>query len=396
MKTKTVMDMVSLKFLKTVTLAVLMVVVLSACQAVNKVKETQYFTNKRVLKNPDNVHHFIFSPDGKDLVAWGYWNEQAYVWDIGEKRIKKRLKKGYRDSSEAYSYAYSHDGDYLITAQTHFISVDEKYLQYAIRETQDYEIVDQWTLFDNNLVGGGLQATPDNYFSGYTGFDPKVFDVPEKTFNVFDIGSHKIIRGAEIRTIKALKFQPDGRGFAVSIVDDLDDGNSKTNEIRLEFWRYPELEKRFEILDPHPERFSKITFSPDGKHLYSWIGINEDDEGFIKVSGQNIRQTPGLGEPIKVWDTQTGDLVNTILGYMGVPFSFDMMPDGKHLLITLSGGYRQAPDYLILVDVETGQTIEQMKLDYHQIEEARYSKTTNTIAISLFRDHRILLFDVNL
>jgi len=191
-------------------------------------------------------------------------------------------------------------------------------------------------------------------------------------------------------------FQPDGKGFADTTTDygPVDehgvDMNRDDDQSHIRLWNYPELTYRLTIHNPHPKRAVGLTFSTDGRLLYSWTGSAASPEWNLKHTGKR-RESVLYKEPIRVWDTATGEQVDEIHGLIEVVSVMYMLSDNWHLLMHTSkwGG----DDSLTLLNVETHEVVSQFSYpDEGYRQDVVLSPNGETIAVG--QKQGVVLVDI--
>jgi len=124
-------------------------------------QEQNYFTNIRTLKMPKYAAaNLRFSPDGRHLVAWSTHRRHAWVWDVENRQVIRKIKKERKRADPRY--VYTQDGQYLIGVRSYGKKEPSEFVLY---DTKRYKEVDSW---QSRYYKSILLSTPDNRVMSYS------------------------------------------------------------------------------------------------------------------------------------------------------------------------------------------------------------------------------------
>ena len=128
------------------------------------------------------------------------------------------------------------------------------------------------------------------------------------TVSGFDLEQQQIIytKTVVLKDDSSIAVSPDGETFAIA------------EDLRISFFSTEEGE-RLQTLAGHPQRVSDVAISPDGKQLVSVSGAVRD---------------------IRIWDLETGELIETLTEDIGPIRCVDFTPDGKFFITGSIGNDR--------------------------------------------------------
>jgi len=176
-------------------------------------------------------------------------------------------------------------------------------------------------IFAPDIEGGFIEQvifSPDNNYAllGIFHAEPKGAN---KVMSLLEISTGKEIKAFYDDNGGSIAFSPDGK-YVVS-------GGGKS----LKKWGIKTGEKVSSFVDS--ENIRSVSFSPDSRYI-------------LGGTSENI---------IKLWDSQTGEIIRTFTGHNGNVWSISFSHDGRHFL---SGSWEQ---YVKLWDFETGKDIKTFK-----------------------------------
>ena len=263
-----------------------------------------------------------FSPDGKRIVSWSFYDHTLKIWDAntGKEIITlNRLLGG------ANRVAFSPDGKKIVSDNS-----DNNLKIWDVNTGQEL-----LTLIGHGDKVQGVAFSPDSKKIVSVGQELKVWDANTGQ----EIFPHKHHLGR----LWCVAYSPDGKKIVGGSYD-------KT----LKVWD-AKTEQEILTLNGHLKEVTSVVFSPDGK----WIVSGSRDKT-LKVwdatTGQKIRtlngHTKGVtgvafspdgkrivsgsdDSTLKVWDANTGQEVRTLNGHKDRVNSVAFSPDGKRIV---SGG----------------------------------------------------------
>lgn len=235
-----------------------------------------------VTGEKDQIYHFAFRPDGKQVVAVHY-NGAADFWDVA---TGLRLHGLQEPTGHVLEVAFNHAGTMVAT-----VSHDNTYRVWDAKSGRELH------KFTAPSTNNGIVKI---YFQPETDYL-----VVAQAFDGYQVV--KLGEKPEIRVIKdkmmtyQLAFSPDGKRIAT--------GGGGAYGIVV--WTFPEFEQVQTLLG-HSDYVSSFRFSPDGRRLAS---ISHD-------------------KSIKLWDLESGQELLTLASPPNRDVSFS--PDGRR--IATAGG----------------------------------------------------------
>ncbi|MBN1120891.1 MAG: PD40 domain-containing protein [Anaerolineae bacterium] len=315
-----------------------------------------------LVGHSDEVTAAVFVTD--DLLASGSKDAKVILWNLATGEVVKVLEG---HESTVYTLAVSPDGQILVTSS---------------KKTQDS--VAQTILWDV-LTGEKLTTIDAHYIAPVFSPDGTLLAARNEKDYIVDIrdaSSGQLLRRLDtFDSAASVAFSPDGYLFVASReTDAIYKVNPTTGQIVV-------------ILDGFTSSVDRAVFSSDGSQLLT--ANSELGEPSITLrdleSGQIVLKLAGFAEEglidaaispdgsliaaasysddcVYLWDTSTGELINTFSGYYAeVEFS----PDGRWL------AYRSARSAVTLRDVVTWQPILEIKEADGDLE---FSPDGNTLA----------------
>lgn len=218
---------------------------------------------KTLIGHKDNVENVVFSPSGK-LLASCNASGKVYIWDLSSGKVIHNIQS---DASTIFAIAFSHDEQRLHTIGNW--DRHEFYIEYW--DVNSGESIEDVLLIDENFTAAAL--SPDG--------------------TVLACGGNSPLQYWDIETAKQLFIDTETKGQ----FDYLDFSADGSHLIAAEPWEYLSLWRTspMQLLKniTHGERYKSIAYSPDGKTVASG-----NDKGLVKI-----------------WDTTTGNLIQTISGH---------------------------------------------------------------------------------
>ena len=338
------------------------------------------------------VNSVSFSPDGNTIVSGGQ-HQAVRFWDAATGNLIHTLEHG-RRNTHVLSVAYSPDGNTIASGGSDGIARLWDAATGNLRNTFVHGREVNSVAFSpdgTTIASGGTDSTVQlwdtatgNRINTLTGHEGYVFSV------AFSPDSNMIVSGSQDNTVRlwdtatgnlintlterggyvhSVAFSPDGttiasgRARGTVHLSDAATGNlihTLTGPTRT-----------YEVLS--------VAFSPDGTTLAGGSG----HPGSIIAGGSIDSYT------VRLWDADTGNLINTLTGHTGWVLSVAFSPDGN----TLASGSWQGKE-LRLWDTATGNLMNTLTKDGgHQILSVAYSPDGTTLAVGSGGD--VHLWDPN-
>lgn len=201
-----------------------------------------------------------------------------------------------------------------------------------------------------------------------------------------------------------------GRGSVYS-VDYSPDGERIAVGSTIGIWIYDaRYGKEIALLRGHTSAVNSADYSPDGKKIVSssWDGSvrvwDAETGALLNTLGQRGRWTfsaefspdgksllAAQGESVKIWDAESNRLLKTLTGHIDTVFTATYSPDGKKV----AGGGRDGDPTVKIWDVETGALLNSLGADEYRsgILAVVFSPDSKKIVSATF-DRTIEIWDV--
>ncbi|MDB5209767.1 MAG: repeat-containing protein [Sediminibacterium sp.] len=248
------------------------------------------------FRHPEGVTYFDFSTDGKLLATTSY-DQKVRIWDVASGNVIKTLSGHTRTP---WSVSFSPDAKYLLSSgEDATIKMWDVNTGALIRNITDFSL----SVWD-------VKFSPD----GKT-FAAGSFDTQLKIYNVVDGAVVMDIKG-HTSTIAALAFSHKGDKLA-----------SASDDKTIKIWSTVNG-KLIRTLNV-PEHAQGAVFSPDDSRLVTCgrdkIMIGE----FLQNSFGDSHFNKGV--PVRMWDVNTGALLQTFCLQANDVNDVDISADGKWL-----------------------------------------------------------------
>jgi WD40 repeat protein len=246
------------------------------------------------LKHPAGVTCAVFSPDGKYIASSSY-DAKIRVWDLSSGKLLKELNG---HSNTAWCVAFSPDGK-------------------TIASSGEDATIKLWDVTSGNLIRSlqghtltvwAVKFSPDRSKIASGSFD--------KTVKIWDATNGKLLKTIDGHTeaIVDVAFSHDGQQLA-----------STSDDKTIKVWNVSNgaLIRSFEV----PEHIQAAAFSPDDKRLLTGgrdkPAIGEFLQNFLGDSKLN------KGVSMRLWDVQTGELLQTFEQHANDVNDVSFSADGK-------------------------------------------------------------------
>ena len=282
---------------------------------------------KYFVGHTDVVSSVVFSPNGDRLISAGA--EGVCVWDVNTGEF---INAGL---APAVSVAFSPDGNTFASGSVRNIVVEDAHTFEPLKFLTKSDIGSVRSVAfspDGNTIASGSR-NDIRLWDADTGERLKTFIGHTESVNsvVFSPDGKTVASASNDRTIRlwnthtrehiktlmghadavnGVVFSSDGATIASA-------GNDKT--VRLWDANTGELLK---TLTGHIENVNTIAFSPDGKTIAS-------GSGRLVYFGRGEDQGECVGQEIRLWDANTGELLKTLIGHTSIVNSVVFSPDGK-------------------------------------------------------------------
>ena len=328
---------------------------------------------KSLLEDPDYVHNVSFSPDGKTL-ATGIYGGIIHLWDVDTGKLKKKISNL---STSYYRMHLMHERMHLMHEhELRPFSPDGKKFVFQNTSGTVY-LWDADTKQELSLSGMDYNSKEDQYHTraiispdSQTLASWQMFD--DMNIRLWDIasGKHKItLRGHKSR-VKTVIFSPDSSMIA---------SWSSESDTTIRLWDVA-TDRHKQTLKGHTEMVEDVSFSPDGETLASggldgtiriWNSkTGKQMHAFMENSFVNDLATQSASATvvmfnvdgnvlasghkngsIRLWDINTGKVIQTLRGHADAVSSISFAPDGKTLTSTSKDATAR------LWDLNTGEQI---------------------------------------
>jgi len=225
------------------------------------------------------IFSVTYSPDGTRLATWGWEDGTVKVWDVATG--KELISLAHEGVCCGGNMSYSPDGKRLVV-----VSGKDPKIYDAVNGSEILMLAP----FTNDL--SNVLYSPDGTQLATAGVDG--------TVRIYDNASGKTLIefSATSAGVQRIAFSPDGKHIACANSDGANVWEVATG-------------KKLATFNGHGEGvgLSGIAFSPDGK----WTA------------------TSGNDATIKVWNSETGAEIFTLIGHTGPTFGVAFSPDGQYL-----------------------------------------------------------------
>jgi tricorn protease-like protein len=259
--------------------------------------------------------------------------------------------------------------------------------------------------------------------------------------NIWDVETGKLVHDPTglLGDVRGLSYSPDGKYLAAGM------GfiGASEKDISVYVWDAHTLELKHTLHGPvleEPNRGGRnnvesLSYSPNGQYLAVAYSPGSTSRSYVIAiydakTGQVLKKLPATsnfatpivfrsdgkalayggwreGEPIKMVDVDSGDLVHSFAGHRGIAQTLTIRPDGKHLAISaplnaipIPPGQSKASMppiiYAITIyDAQTQEMIKSIKTDHSaRITSIAYSPDGNVLATGA-QDKSVKMWDAN-
>lgn len=249
----------------------------------------------QVLKQPLGVTSLAYSPDGK-YIATGSYDSTVRIWDLTKAIVVKEFKG---HAGTIWSVVYSPDGKTLASCG------EDKTIKLWNAETGEL----MKSINAHLLNIWKVRFTPDGSKIISSSFDQTI-----KIWNISD--------GSLLRTLKG--HTEAVVGLAVSADGQLLASGSDDKSIKLWDMASGKLLRTLQNEDGH---VYAVAFSPDGKRL---ISGSRDKDNVGEIFQNFFGDSEGnKGISLRLWDVQTGKLLEASAAHANDVMDVCYSPDGK-------------------------------------------------------------------
>ena len=296
---------------------------------------------KYLVGHTKSVNSVVFSPNGNRLISTGA--DGVCLWDVNTGEYIKEVQV------PAVSAAFSPDGKTCAIASETGISVRNAHtLQFleGLRENRGSE--------DNNFRGKDIGSI------GSVAFSPDgntIVSCGGNNIHLWDSHTNQLLETliGHTESVNSVVFSPDGNTIASA-------GNDRT--IRL--WN-ANTRKRLKTLMGHTDSVNSVVFSSSGETIAS----------------------AGNDRTIRLWNANTGELIETFTGHVENVNTVTFSPDGNTIasgsgrLVYLGGGEDQGTcvgQEIRLWNANTGELLKTLKGHTSVVNSVVFSPDGSTIA----------------
>ncbi|MEG4854831.1 WD40 repeat domain-containing protein [Microcoleus sp. B5-D4] len=317
-----------------------------------------------------------FTSDSKTLASAG-GDMTIRLWDVGK---NKRLNIITGHNKEITSISFSPDGRQLVSAS------EDKTIK--LWEVATSKLLNTFTGHNKEITSISFSPDGQKLASGSK----------DKTIKLWNVKTGKVINTFRGHGggVLSVSFSPNGQQLA--------SGNSDKN---VELWDVSTGKILNTFKGQYMRGIRSVSFSPNGRLLASgsWsseINLWDISTGklFNKLSGNgsvasvnfspNGRQlVSGDVSNIKLWDTTTGEVLDTFFGHTRFIWSANFSPDGKTLV---SAGEDKT---IKLWDVATGKLLNTLTGHQEEVKTVSFSPNGKLLA-SAGKDKTIILWNLDL
>lgn len=247
------------------------------------------------LKHPLGITSLAFSPDGQSLITAGY-DAIIRLWDLSNDSVVKTYKG---HSGTVWTIAFRPDGKMIASA-----GEDRTIKLWNVQEGTLLKIMEGHTL---NVWS--VKFTPDGNQIVSGSFD--------NTIKIWDVNDGKAIHTLEghEQAIVDLAISPDGKTLA-----------SGSDDATIKLWNLGEG-RLMQTLKGGDEHVQALAFSPDSKRLLSGGKDKSSFGEFLQNIFGDSHSNKGIS--MRLWDLQSGEVLQTFCEHSNDVNDVDYSPDGK-------------------------------------------------------------------
>ena len=339
-----------------------------------------------------SVNSVVFGPNGNRLISTG--EDGVCLWDVNTGEYIDEFQ------IPAVSAAFSPDGNTCAIASETGISVRNAHtFQYLKSLTRNIGSEDKFRGKDIGSIGS-VAFSPD----GNT-----IVSCGGNNIHLWDSGTNQFLKTliGHTESVNRVVFSPDGETI-VSVSDDgtirlwnvntrkhlktlmahadsvnsvvfSSDGEtiaSAGNDRTIRLWN-ADTGELLKTLTGHIENVNTVVFSPDGKTIASGSGR------LVYLGGREDSGTC-VGQEIRLWNANTGELIKTLIGHTSVVNSVVFSPDGN-TIASGSGhlmgyeGKASAGEEVRLWNAHTGELIKTLTEHKEVVSSVAFSPDGNLI-----------------
>ncbi len=339
-----------------------------------------------------SINSVVFSPNGNTLISTG--EDGVCLWDVNTGEYIEEVQV------PAVSAAFSPDGNTCaITSETGISVRNAHTFQYLKSLTRNIGSEDEFRGKDIGSIGSVAFSPNGNMIVSCGGNNIHLWDSGTNQFLETLIG--------HTESVNSVVFSPDGETI-VSVSDDgtirlwnvntrkplktlmahadsvnsvvfSSDGEtiaSAGNDRTIRLWN-ANTGKLLRTLTGHIENVNTVAFSPDGKTIASGSGK------LVYLGGREDSGTC-VGQEIRLWNANTGELIKTLTGHTSVVNSVGFSPDGN-TIASGSGhlmgyeGKASAGEEVRLWNANTGELIKTLIEHKEVVSSVAFSPDGNLI-----------------
>ena len=312
----------------------------------------------RVLEIPINwVLSIALSPDGQTL-ATGSGRKTVKFWDLASGECIKTLPDY---NTHVWAVAFTPDGKRLVTG-----SEDTTVKIWDVETGKCLQ-----TLHEQSNSPKGDHNASRIWLVAINPDGESLLSISEnQIIKLWDVYTGQCLRTVDgySNWLLSIAFSPDGQILA-----------SSSEDQRVRLWDI-DTGQCLQTLSGHTNLVSSVAFAP--KHL------NSDTEEIGKSQNHQILASSSDDTTIKLWDTNTGECLQTLWGHDSWVYSVNFSPDGQ----ILASGSRDRT--IKLWDWHTGECLHTLQGHVQQVKTISFSPCGRRLA-SGSNDNTLKLWDTN-
>ena len=340
----------------------------------------------------ESVNSVVFSPNGNTLISAG--EDGVCLWDVNTGEYIEEVQV------PAVSAAFSPDGNTCAIASETGISVRNAHtFQYLKSLTRNIGSEDKFRGKDIGSIGSVAFSPNGNTIVSCGGNNIHLWDSGTNQFletlightesvnsvvfspdgeTIVSVSDDGTIRLWNVNTRKPLKTLMAHADSANSVVFSSDGATiaSAGNDRTIRLWN-ANTGELLRTLTGHVENVNTVAFSPDGKTIASGSGK------LVYLGGREDSGTC-VGQEIRLWNANTGELIKTLTGHTSVVNSVVFSPDGN-TIASGSGhlmgyeGKASAGEEVRLWKAHTGELIKTLTEHKEVVSSVAFSPDGNLI-----------------
>ncbi len=292
----------------------------------------------------DGIWSLGLSSDGMTMMSLGL-DKRLLLWDAQTGKVIREINGGAKSDMEAVA----------LSPDARLIAINSADKTLGLWDAQTGQPVRQLDVPSSAI--NSLMFSPDGAYLLGGGTD--------RLAHLWDVASGKEIQRfvGHTDSVEAVAFSPDGKIILTGSTD---------QTARL--WE-AQTGKLLQTLVGHRDNILSVAFSPDGKKVITAGGASHSGKGEGDCT-------------LRLWDTQTGELIRSYVGHNKQVNAVAYSPDGRYIASGSNDGSVR------LWDVERGTEVRRFALGIDIIRTLAFSPDGKTLAVGAFTKPDIMFWDL--